>query len=252
MKAILAAWLVNPVTLALTGAVLTGFFVVIELLLSSLARFGNVRFQGIIEDHPGVLTQVVDQDTHLSKVTDILRWIEIAALGLLWLVIDQLPWAETWHRVATAMVVTGVLILAARISAGSLSEDSVARLLRLVFPIVGPLLRTLGGNGKAIGTVACNNSAPVHRYYALIKDKTLSRWEVPPDTPSGEEVKLRFELDASGSATKVEFIRATSPALGDSAVRALRESSPFPAMNDAVRGCLADTPLRAKFSVPAA
>ena len=112
--------------------------------------------------------------------------------------------------------------------------------------------RGTGGNGKAIGTVACNNSAPVHRYYALIKDKTLSRWEVPPDTPSGEEVKLRFELDASGSATKVEFIRATSPALGDSAVRALRESSPFPAMNDAVRGCLADTPLRAKFSVPAA
>ena len=154
MKAILAAWLVNPVTLALTGAVLAGFFVVIELLLSSLARFGNVRFQGIIEDHPGVLTQVVDQDTHLSKVTDILRWIEIAALGLLWLVIDQLPWAETWHRVATAMVVTGVLILAARISAGSLSEDSVARLLRLVFPIVGPLLRTLGGNGKAMQSVA--------------------------------------------------------------------------------------------------
>jgi hypothetical protein len=109
-----------------------------------------------------------------------------------------------------------------------------------------------GGNGKAMGTVACNASAPVHRYYALIKERTLSRWGVPPGTPSGEEVKLRFELDSSGSATKVEFIRATSEALGDSAVRALRESSPFPAMNDAVRDCLADTPLRAKFSVPSA
>jgi hypothetical protein len=109
-----------------------------------------------------------------------------------------------------------------------------------------------GGNGKAIGTVPCKNSAPVHRYYSFIKERTLARWDVPPGTPSGEEVKLRFELDSSGSATKVEFIHATNDALGDSAVRALRESSPFPAMNDAVRGCLADTPLRAKFSVPSA
>ena len=149
MKAILVAWLVNPVTLALAGVVVAGFFIAIDLLLSNLARLGNVRFQGIIEDHPRVLPPVVERHIHLSKLTDILRWIEIAALGFLLLVIGQLPWAETWHRVAAVVVVTGALILTARISAGSLSEDSVARLLRLVSPIVGPLLRILGGDGNA-------------------------------------------------------------------------------------------------------
>jgi len=154
VKATLAAWLVNPVTLALAGAVVAGFLVVMELLLSNLARLGNVRFQGVIEDHPKVLTPVVDHDTHLSKVTDILRWIEIASLGLLWLVIGQFQWVETWQRVVAAIMVTGALILFARMSAGSLSEDSVAQLLRLVSPVVGPILRILGRDSKAAQPVA--------------------------------------------------------------------------------------------------
>ena len=82
MKATLAAWLVNPVTLALAGAVVAGFLVVMELLLSNLARLGNVRFQGVIEDHPKVLTPVVDHDTHLSKVTDILLGEATSSLQL--------------------------------------------------------------------------------------------------------------------------------------------------------------------------
>lgn len=149
MKATLAAWLVNPVTLVLTGAVVAGIFVVVELLLSSLSRLGNVRFQGILEDHPKVLPPVVGRDIHLSKLSDILRWMEVASLGFLWLLIGQFPWAETWHRVAAAIVVTAVLILVTRISGGSLGEDTAARLLRLVSPVVGPSLRVIGGNGKA-------------------------------------------------------------------------------------------------------
>jgi len=109
-----------------------------------------------------------------------------------------------------------------------------------------------GGNGTAIGTVECRNSAPVLRYYEFIRKRTLARWETPLGTMPGEEVLLRFELDASGSATKIEFRRTTSDALGDTAVRALRESSPFPAMNDSVKGCLAGTTLRATFTVPPA
>ena len=46
----------------------------------------------------------------------------------------------------------------------------------------------------------------------------LPAW-APVGTMSGEEVLLRFELDSSGSATKVESKRATSAALGDTAVR---------------------------------
>ena len=149
MKATLAAWLVNPVTLVLAGAVVAGIFVVVEFLLSSLSRLGNVRFQGILEDHPKVLPPAVGRDIHLSKLSDILRWMEVACLGFLWLLIGQFPWAETWHRVAAAIVVTVMLVLVTRISGGSLGEDSVARLLRLISPVVGPSLRVLGGNGKA-------------------------------------------------------------------------------------------------------
>ena len=146
MKTTLAAWLVNPVTLILAGTAVAAMFVVLELLLSRLARLGNVRFQGILEDHPKLLTPVIGADVHLSRATDILRWIEIAALGLLWLLIGQYPWAETWHRVVAAIVVTGALILATRISSGSLSEVTVARLLRLVSPVVEPVLKVLGRN----------------------------------------------------------------------------------------------------------
>ena len=144
MNATLAAWLANPVTLALLAAAIAGFYVVVELLLSRLARLGNVRFQGIIEDHPTILTSVVDHDTHLSRVTDILRWIGIAAIGCLWLVIGQFPWPAIWQGVGAAVVATAVLVILARVSAHSLSEDSVARLLGLVSPVLGPVLRVLG------------------------------------------------------------------------------------------------------------
>lgn len=149
MSATLAAWLANPVTLALLAVAITGLFVVVELLLSRLARLGNVRFQGIVEDHPTILTSVVDHDTHLSKVTDILRWIGMAALGCLWLVIVRFPWPEIWQGVGAAVVATAVLVILARVSASSLSEDSVARLLRLVSPVLGPLLRAFGRETKS-------------------------------------------------------------------------------------------------------
>ncbi len=144
MKSIMAAWLVNPVTLVLAGTAVGGFFVVVELLLSSLARLGNVRFQGILEDHPRVLTTVIDRDIHLSGVTDILRWIEVAALGFLWFLIGQYPWPETWHRVAAAIIVTGALILVTRVSRGMLSEEAIARLLLMISPVVQPVLRLIG------------------------------------------------------------------------------------------------------------
>jgi CBS domain containing-hemolysin-like protein len=154
VKGTLAAWLANPVTLALLAAAIAGFYVVVELLLSRLARLGNVRFQGIIEDHPTILTSVVDHDTHLSKVTDILRWIGIAAIGCLWLVIGQFPWSAIWQGVGAAVVATAVLVILARVSAHSLSEDSVARLLGLVSPVLGPVLRILGRETMADYPVA--------------------------------------------------------------------------------------------------
>jgi CBS domain containing-hemolysin-like protein len=154
VKETFSVWLVSPVTLTLAGALVGGFIVILELLVSSLARLGNVRFQGILEDHPKILPPVVDLDTHLSKLTDILRWIEVGSVGLLWLIIARLPFTASWHTIAVAVVSTGSLILISRLWTGSLSEDSVARLLKIVSPLVGPFLRVVGRNGMTSQPVA--------------------------------------------------------------------------------------------------
>ena len=149
-----SAWLVSPVTLSLAGVLVGSFIVILELLVSGLARLGNVRFQGILEDHPKILPPVVDLDTHLSKLTDILRWIEIGSVGTLWLIVGSLPLTVSWHPVAVAVGSTGLLIGVSRLWTGSLSEDSVARLLKLVSPLVGPFLRIVGRNGMTSQPVA--------------------------------------------------------------------------------------------------
>ena len=60
---------------------------------------------------------------------------------------------------------------------------------------------------------------------------------------------LKFSLDSSGTATRVEVVGNANAALGNSAVAALRAASPFPSM-DANTRCLAGEPLRAIFDVP--
>ena len=154
MKETFLAWLVSPVTLILAGAAVALFIVVLELLVASLARLGNVRFQGILEDHPKILPPVVDVDTHLSRLTDILRWTQVASIGILWLVVGSFSWTVPWHPMAVAVGTTGALILFSMMLTGSLSEDSVAILLKLVSPLVGPLLRVFGRNGMTSQPVA--------------------------------------------------------------------------------------------------
>jgi len=74
------------------------------------------------------------------------------------------------------------------------------------------------------------------------------RWQVPEGVPEGTTVALRFVLDSSGAATQIEFVGDTTPALGNSAIAALRAASPFATMDDNVR-CLAGKKLSGKFSV---
>jgi CBS domain containing-hemolysin-like protein len=145
----LTAWLVHPMTLALACLALASLLFVLELLLATLARLGNVRFQGILEDHQGVLTWVANRRIHLSRVTDILRWIEIACLGLLWLAIGQFPWLAWWHFVLAATVATLAMVVVTRTVAGSINEDGVARLLRMVSPVAAPLIRVAIRNGHS-------------------------------------------------------------------------------------------------------
>ncbi len=103
-----------------------------------------------------------------------------------------------------------------------------------------------GGTGNAVDTVRCLESAPVVRYLKKVVERTKRRWNVPPDTPAEFKVRLKFTLDASGTATRVEVADEANAALGNSAAAALRAGSPFPSMDASTR-CLADMRLLATF-----
>jgi TonB family protein len=118
------------------------------------------------------------------------------------------------------------------------------------------LLRGSGGSGTGLGPSGvtdqeCIAKPEVARYLEGVKQKTLERWILPPGVGADKEVKLRFQLDAAGSATNVSVVRASDNALGASAVDALRAAAPFPPMPDSAR-CLSRVPIVATFTNPVA
>ena len=90
MSADIMSWLIHPVTLTLVAVLLGLLFTVLEILLKSLAEMGNVRFQGMLEDHQGLFPVDAESAFHLSQLFDVLRWLQLGAAGLLWLVLSQL------------------------------------------------------------------------------------------------------------------------------------------------------------------
>lgn len=104
-----------------------------------------------------------------------------------------------------------------------------------------------GGTGTAVDSVRCLESAAVNRYVGLVEVRTTKRWTVPDGSPGDVGVRLRFVLDASGTATEIEVKGKTNTALGNSAIAAMRAASPFPPMDDNVR-CLAGRPLLVTFT----
>jgi TonB family protein len=117
-------------------------------------------------------------------------------------------------------------------------------------------LRGAGGDGTGTGTglpsqKECMAKQEVQDYLAVIKQRTLQRWMLPPGVDAGRRVTLRFRVDVAGSASDVAVVRAEDNSLGASAVDALRSASPFPPMPDDVR-CLSQVPITGTFSNPAA
>jgi CBS domain containing-hemolysin-like protein len=135
----IAGWLTHPVTLSLAGVVLALLFVVTEVLLRSLAEIGNVRFQGMLEDHERLLPVAGDGGIHVSRVLDTLRWLQIGSVGPLWLILFSLPGVEALTAVAACVALPAVLVILSRALIGTLGEDTVAVLLRLLRPLVWPL-----------------------------------------------------------------------------------------------------------------
>ena len=138
MSAGLTAWLVHPMTLSLVGIAMAALFSVIELVLRSLPRLGNVRFQGILEENPGLVGAT--DGIHVSRLIDVTRWLLLLCLGGLWLVIFSFPGLERDRAAALAVLLPVILVVFARLFAGALSEDAVAVLLRLLGPLAAPIV----------------------------------------------------------------------------------------------------------------
>jgi len=126
------------VTLAIALAAVSFLFVIIELLLRALTQLGNVRFQGILEEHPGLFG--ADTSLHVSQLVDVLRWLQLGCFGLSWLVVFSYPGLELKPAIAMAVAVPAALGVLARAVVRPLSEDTVTVLLRLVRPVTGPLV----------------------------------------------------------------------------------------------------------------
>jgi hypothetical protein len=107
-----------------------------------------------------------------------------------------------------------------------------------------------GGTGEGgVSFGQCFTRPEVQEYWNVVHRRMRSRWVLPPDVPANQEIRLRFSLDAAGSAHGVELVAGGDPRLGKSAVDALRSAAPFPPMGDRVR-CLSGAPIVGTFRNP--
>ncbi|MCD4748290.1 MAG: hemolysin family protein [Thermoanaerobaculales bacterium] len=138
MTADLAGWLVHPVTLSLAGLMFGVLVLLTEILLRRLSYLGNVRFQGVVDDHEPLLALGEEEQVDLSNVVTALRWTQIVFLAFLWLllfVFSDLPFVTA---AAIAVAVPIVAAIVAQWPLGTVGEDGVARLLRVLKPVIVP------------------------------------------------------------------------------------------------------------------
>lgn len=138
MSADFSGWLTHPVTLALIGTTLVVLALIAEILLRHLAHLGNVRFQGMVEEH-GPLPAANDEQLHLAHVAAALRWTELVSLALLWGLIFFLSGFTFSISVVIGIAIPIMVVMLSQWLVGSLGENAIARLLRLTRHFVGPL-----------------------------------------------------------------------------------------------------------------
>jgi putative hemolysin len=143
----IASWLLHPVTLTLAGLGLVLFFATTEVLARSLVEIENVRFQGMLEDHERLFRVDTDAPLHVSRVVDVVRWLQIAAVGMLWIVIFQFPDISATTALLLCLLVPLITVALSRVLIGSLGEDKTSTLLRLMRPLASPLVILLARLG---------------------------------------------------------------------------------------------------------
>ena len=144
----LATWLNHLVTITLLVTVMTVLFAVSELLLRSLAELGNVRFQGILEENPNLFGGRTG--IQVSHIIDVGRWLQLALLGILWLLVARFPSVGGGEKLVAVVALPMVLIAAAHFVFRPLSEDAITVLLRLMGPPAAPLVSVLVSRGPSV------------------------------------------------------------------------------------------------------
>jgi len=148
MKAEVVNWITHPVTLSLIGGLIFGVMLLAEILQRRLSEFGNVRFQGLVEDHEELLALGRKEHVVLSPILTALRWIQMICLVLVWTLMFFATDFGVLSASGLAVAVVVAMALLAQWPFGGLSESGVARILRLLKPLVAPMAR-FGGLGAS-------------------------------------------------------------------------------------------------------
>jgi TonB family protein len=93
----------------------------------------------------------------------------------------------------------------------------------------------------------CFTRWDVRAFLHRVRKRMYDRWELPPGIPGDTRVEVRFRLRADGRVDTAELDAAEAdPALGESALAALRAAEPFSDPPD----CLVDTIMVGTFRNP--
>jgi len=150
MTSELVLWFANPVTLALALGLAGLLFLLLEVLAGGLGELGNVRFQGLLEDNPGLLpAEQEERQLQLSRVLDAIRWAEVLVISGIWILAILLRQGASPWRLAWGLAVP--LAAAALAGAGrrGITEEGLARLLRTLRPLIAPLLAVVARSDRA-------------------------------------------------------------------------------------------------------
>jgi len=139
MSAELGGWLSHSVTLALTGSAVVLAALLAEVLLRHLSQLGNVRFQGMVEEHGPLPAVADDEQIHLSHVAAALRWMQLGAMALLWALVFFATELDLPFKLGLAVGIPVLIVAMSQWVVTSLGELALARLLRALRPAVGPL-----------------------------------------------------------------------------------------------------------------
>ena len=155
MMANVMSWLRHPVTLALAGTAVVLLLIILELLARRLAEMGNVRFQGLLDDHEKLFPFIRQFPLPLSRVLDALRWMVVLATWLMWVIIGTLPGMKWSWALAGALATVALAVLVSWPIVPRIGEDGVTVLLRLVRPVLLPVVALLArsSNGRRAAPV---------------------------------------------------------------------------------------------------